>query len=131
MANRRKPAINLAEELAPIFQQDDPIEALLDLSRDPGAWQTPGALARIGAALTHIGATVTEAAKDAAQTLTLAEDDGVFFTFKGPSTQTRVNTKYMKERFPAVNYPDMWMEVTSKGSVNIDLPFQKGGNDGN
>ena len=52
-------------------------------------------------------------------------------TFKGPSKQRRINTKYLKERFPAVNYPEMWTTVSVKGSVAVDLPFTtKGNSDG-
>ena len=122
MANRRKPSIDLAHELGPVIKGDS-LETLMDLARDPGAWQTPGALARIGAAFTYLGNMATEAAKESASLLTLAEDDGVFFTVKGPSTQTRVNTRHLKDRFPAVNYPEMWQTISVKGSVAVDLPF--------
>lgn len=122
MAKNRKPMINLALELG-IILDGDAVEALVDLYQEPDAMLGAGDMARAGAALGLVADALTKAAKDLAALQSLREEGEVFFTHKEPSTQTRVNTKYLREKFPAVNYPEMWQETPVAGSVSIDLPF--------
>ena len=97
---------------------------MVDLIEDPGADHTPGELAKLGALFTEIGGILTDAARDQASQNRLQEDKDVFFTYRKPGEQQRVNTAYLKEKFPAVNYPEMWQKVETKGSVSFDLPFR-------
>ena len=125
VTSRRKPEINCVVELEMVIGSSGEVIEVMDaLLADPGADHTPGHLATMGAAFTFIGKRLSDAAKSQAATLGLQEDAGVFFTYRAPHTQERVNTKYLKERFPAVNYPDMWQKVEVAGSVAIDLPFK-------
>ena len=130
MASRsRKPQIDINGELRHVFHSGissggEALEAIAVLLADPGADHTPGGLARLGAAFSAIGSQLSDAAREQAAANGIAEDLDVFFTARGPTAQTRVNTQYLRERFPAVNYPEMWQTVQVKGSVSIDLPFK-------
>ena len=130
MSSRRKPDMKLGQELQQLLRNRDgeEIEAmcnvLADLTEDPGADHTPGELARLGALLTEVGGALTDAARDQAAQSGLREDSGVFFTHREPGEQLRVNTAYMRQKFPAVNYPEMWTTTPVKGSVSVDLPFR-------
>ena len=134
MPVNRKPEINMAVELTPAFRDVLPgtvsygcggaVETLMDLVADPGAVHTVGELAKLGAVFSNLGAICTEASKGQAEANGIKEDDGVFFQVREPTTQTRVNAAYLKERFPAVNYPEMWQEIQVKGSITVDLPFK-------
>lgn len=123
MANRRKPMIDLHHELDAIF---DPwvVQDLINLKEDPDADLSAGQLAKAGAALALVADALTQAAKTQAAGSNLTEDQDVYFTHREGGTQTRVNTKYLRERFPAVNYPEMWQETQVSPSVAIDLPFR-------
>ena len=124
MAANRKPPMNLNEELG-LALCGEALECIADLMADPGADHTPGQLARLGVAFSHIGKTLTETAKQQVPLgAAKSEWNDVIFSWRSPSQQTRVNTAYLKERFPAVNYPEMWQTVDVAGSVVIDLPFK-------
>ena len=130
MASRnRKPEVNIIEELRDVFHSGissggEALEAIAVLLADPGADHTPGGLARLGAAFSAIGTQLSTAAREQAAANGITEDLDVFFTAREPTSQTRVNTQYLRERFPAVNYPEMWQTVQVKGSVSVDLPFR-------
>ena len=126
MANRRKPEIDPVEELAVVLSawRGSPLEAIVFLMDDPGAEHGAGELAMMGAAFSHVGKRLTDEAKAKAAHLSLKEDAGVIFTHREPNVQERVNTKYLKANFPAVNYPEMYQQVQVAGSVAIDLPFR-------
>ena len=130
MANRRKPPIDLAHELNDVLgwgngPEDamDKLRNFWDMVGEPDAHLSVGQMARIGAALEVLGKKFVDQARDMAYDFNISESEGVLFQERPPSTQTRVNTKYLKERFPAVNYPEMWQTVSVKGSVAVDLPF--------
>ena len=130
MTNRRKPEMKMVQELQRTLRNrtGEEIETICglmaDLTEDPGADHTPGELARLGALFTEIGGTLTGAARDQASRDKLREDEDVFFTYREPGEQQRVNTEYLKKKFPPVNYPEMWQRVPTKGSVSLDLPFR-------
>ena len=126
MANSRKPEIDPIKELAVVVSEawGSPLEAIAALMADPGAEHTAGELAVLGAAFSHVGQRLTNEAKARAAVLSLKEDAGVIFTHREPNVQERVNTKYLKANFPAVNYPEMYQQVQVAGSVAIDLPFR-------
>ena len=129
----RRPDIDMREELRRAFFDEargyipgcgGALDALMELLDDPTAYHTPGQLAKLGAAFSAAGKNLTAAAKVQAEDRGLSEDDGVVFTYRAPTQQTRVNTKYLRERFPAVNYPEMWQRVELVGTTAIDLPFK-------
>ena len=126
VTSKRKPYIQVGQELARAFPagSGEAIEAIAMLIEDPGADHTVGGLAKLGAAFTFIGQRLSDEARREAALLGLKEDAGVFFTYREPHVQERVNTKHLKAKFPAVNYPDMWQKVEVSGSVAIDLPFR-------
>ena len=130
MTSRRKPEMKMVQELQRTLRNrtGEEIETICglmaDLTEDPGADHTPGELARLGALFTEMGGTLTDAARGQASRDKLREDEDVFFTYREPGEQQRVNTAYLKEKFPPVNYPEMWQRVPTKGSVSLDLPFR-------
>ena len=130
MTTRRKPDMKMDQELHRFLRKrtGDEIETICglmaDLTQDPGADHTPGELARLGALLTEVGGRLTDTAREQASRHRLTEDKGVYFTHREQGEQHRVNTQYLREKFPAVNYPEMWTRTTTRGGVSVDLPFR-------
>ena len=129
VTSKRKPEIDLVAELGRVFQEGigssgEAIEAIAMLLADPGADHTAGELAKLGAAFTFIGKGLSDAARSQAVMYGLKADADVIFTYREPHVQERINTKYLKAKFPMVNYPDMWQLTEVSGSVAIDLPFK-------
>lgn len=87
--------------------------------------RAPGELAQLGAGLSLLGDYLTGIAKDKAEAAKLEEDGEVGFTIKQPYEQTKINNDYVKEQFPKAEYPEVYSTTTVKGSVLVDLPFQK------
>ena len=118
-----KPVVDPVHEISMAFDGEI-IERMVDLLYDPGADHTAGQLARMGAAFAHIGVVLTDAAKTIAAKSSIDEDAGVTFIQREPSSQTRVNTKLVKEKFPPAEFPTFWQDVPVKGSVAVELPHQ-------
>ena len=135
--HKRKPEVNFAEELAVVFSgnsqyvpnaeydpKTDALECLMDLIQEPDAYLTAGQMVRLGAVFCYLGEILENGGKDKAEEFSLEESAGVYFRYRQPTTQERVNTKYLKEQFPSFNYPDMYQTIAVSGSVSVDLPFR-------
>ena len=48
-------------------------------------------------------------------------EDGVMFEYRGGGTQTRVNSKIVKEQFSPVAYPELYSETHVGESVIIKI----------
>ena len=107
----------------------DVLERLTDLLADPDADFSPGELAHMGAAFSKLGERLTTCARSVMQGrldqrtggASRAVDAGVLFQYRGPSTQTRVDTDAVRKSLPAEDYPDLYKTVEVKGTVSITL----------
>ena len=69
--------------------------------RTPGAYLSMGELARVGKALTLVGNSLLDAAKEQASANgeKVVEDDGVRFEIMPPSESERVDTQYVRATY--------------------------------
>ena len=90
-----------------------------------GADHSNGELARLGSAFTEFGKLITSSVKrevigSIGPGMPLMED-GVMFEYRGGGTQTRVNSKIVKEMFPAPEHPELYSESHVGESVVIKI----------
>ena len=98
------PNINPLAELG-AFLPGDALEQLAVLLAEPHARHTSGQLARLGAALSNVGASLTSAARDGMHDRLAGGDgyafeSGVLFKWRRPSVVTAVDTQRVRAAFP-------------------------------
>lgn len=107
----------------------DALEALKDLMVDPTADLQPGELARIGAAMSQIGADLTAEAKAAVAPMVEGgvgkdgyyADAGAVFKWRKGGEQTRVDTTAVRNFYPQGKHPHLYKAVVSRPSISVEL----------
>ena len=114
----------ILQELTSLLD-DEAISQIGGLMEDIGADHSNGELARLGSAFTELGKLITFSVKrevigSIGPGMPLMED-GVMFEYRGGGTQTRVNSKIIKEQFSPVEYPELYTESHIGESVVIKI----------
>ena len=122
------PNVNPIEELGALLP-GDAIERLACLLADPNAQFPCGQLARLGAAFTSVGATLTEAARDGMRPRLEANaaqggrafESGVLFQWRKPNSVTTVDAQRVRAAFPPSERPDLYKTREAAGVVAITV----------
>ena len=119
------PNINPVAELG-AFLPGDALERLAVLLAEPDARHTCGQLARLGAAFSSIGASLTNAARDGMHERLAGGDErafeaGVLFQWRKPSLVRAVDTQRVRATFPPSVRPDLYKTRESQGVVAITV----------
>lgn len=114
----------ILQELTSLLD-DEAINQIGGLMEDIGADHSNGELARLGSAFTELGKLITSSVKrevigSIGQGMPLMED-GVMFEYRGGGSQTRVNSKIVKEMFPVPEHPELYSESHVGESVVIKI----------
>ena len=114
------PNINPLAELG-AFLPGDTLERLAVLLAEPDARHTCGQLARLGAAFSSLGASLTDAARSGMhERLTEGDgrafESGVLFQWRRPSVVTAVDTQRVRAAFPPTHArPDLYKTAGDAG----------------
>lgn len=114
---KNKPPLDLLEEINFLP------EWILDELEDPLCNLSPGASARLGAALARLGEILTENAKNAMYGVKNREDQGVLFDTIEPTSYPAIDSDAIKRDFPIATFPHYYVNRNRKGYVLPDLPF--------
>ncbi len=122
------PNVNPIEELGALLP-GDALESLAGLLAEPNARFTCGQLARLGAAFSSVGATLTGAARAGMQPRLeggagergRAFEAGVLFQWRKPSTVTAVDAQRVRDAFPPSMRPDLYKTRESQGVVAVTV----------
>ena len=104
-------------------------ERLRDLLEEPDAWDGAGHVARVGAAFTEIGKSLTDAAKQMAEQQieggvgqsARMTDGGVLFEWSPPREYVRVDAKQVKQLFPQDEYPELYGKGRSRAYTKVTI----------
>lgn len=119
------PNINPLAELG-AFLPGDALERLALLLAEPDARHTCGQLARLGAAFSSVGASLTSAAKDGMHERLAggngrAFESGVLFQWRRPLVVTAVDTQRVRTAFPPTMRPDLYKKRETQGVVAVTV----------
>ncbi len=119
------PNINPLAELG-AFLPGDALERLAVLLAEPHARHTSGQLARLGAAFSSVGASLTSAARDGMHDRLAGRDgyafeSGVLFKWRRPSVVTAVDTQRVRAAFPPTTRPDLYKTREVQGVVAVTV----------
>lgn len=111
------------------FFTGDQIERLKEIYDDPGADDTFGVLAIIGACFEDYGAVITSAARKGMLPRIAGgvgrdsreEVDGVLFKYRPPQEQKRVDTDAVRKRFPFDTHPELYKATFISETVSIEF----------
>lgn len=98
-------------------------EWLIDEIEDPLSTLSPGQAARMGAALSALGALLSDNAKNAVFGWKNHQDQGVIFNTIDATSYPAVATAKVKSRFPISQYPELYKKNSRKAHVTAELPF--------
>ncbi|MDE2837151.1 MAG: hypothetical protein OXL97_06520 [Chloroflexota bacterium] len=119
------PNINPLAELG-AFLPGDALERLAVLLAEPDARHTSGQLARLGAAFSSVGTSLTNAARDGmhgrlegGKENGYAFESGVLFKWRRPSVVTAVDTQRVRAAFPPTTRPDLYKTRETQGVVAV------------
>ena len=118
-----KPELDIIEELGAILT-GEALERIKDELEDPGQGLTRGRMARVGAAFSALGSTLTKEAKNGLEGLQVHMEDEVVFQWRDPSSRTIVDSAVVKKTFPPSEYPELYKHSEAAGSVAVSLPFR-------
>lgn len=122
------PTVNPIVELGALLP-GDAIERLAGLLADPNAQFPCGQLARLGAAFSSVGATLTGAARDGMRARLEGGDgergrafeSGVLFQWRKPNSVTTVDTQRVRAAFPPSLRPDLYKTREAAAVVAITV----------
>ena len=122
------PNVNPIAELGALLP-GDAVERLAGLLADPNARLSCGRLARLGAAFSSVGATLTGAARAGMQPRLegcagesgRAFETGVLFQWRKPNMVTAVDAQRVRAAFPPSDRPDLYKTRESQGVVAITV----------
>ena len=97
--------------------------------QDPDADYGPGELARMGQALTEIGSMFLDSAKRTMEdrlaggrgSSSRETQAGVMFDWRAPGEYKAINTKAVKDAFPASGFPEFYQDKSRKASINLSF----------
>lgn len=121
------PNVNPIAELGALLP-GDALERLAGLLADPNAVFTCGQLARLGAAFSSVGATLTGAARAGMRPRLegggaggRALEAGVLFQWRKPGAVTAVDARRVRAAFPPTLRPDLYTTRESQGVVAVSV----------